>query len=151
MAVLTEVNTITDIKTLEKGSMENQIFKKDDVVYWGQMKGEVVGIDKDASHPVRVFFAEEIVRFTINGETRRTHPPVLSFTPYTLEGFSQERPEPEIPEGTLVYVRNYEVHDWEMQFYSHKGESRYFCYVGQLKDGDMSSWKYCQTENPLIK
>jgi hypothetical protein len=92
-------------------------FKKGDRVYhfqhgWGTVK-KVDGI-------MSVIFTHGIVTF-IEGR-------LLSFTEYTLQGFSQERPI-ELPEvGELCLVRDSDNHDWivrEFVNYNPKCEFQY--------------------------
>lgn len=79
--------------------MKKQIFKKGDRVFdirfgWGR----VVCKDKDILFPIYVQFdddddAQEIVFYTSDGKNMPCDIlPLLSFTDYTLQGFSQERP-----------------------------------------------------------
>jgi hypothetical protein len=90
-------------------------FKKGDRVYhfqygWGTVK-KVDGI-------MSVIFTHGIVTF-IEGR-------LLSFTEYTLQGFSQERPV-ELPEvGELCLVRDLDSHDWiAREFVNYKPENEF--------------------------
>ena len=83
-----------------------QIFKVGDKVYhieygWGEVYHQ-----ERINFPVCVKFREdEIMTFTLDGrETSESKQSLLSFTEYTLQGFSQERPIelPEIGELCLV-------------------------------------------------
>lgn len=75
----------------------------------------------------------------------------LSFTEYTLEGFSQERPEPLPKPGDIVWVRNTNYDNWSITYF--RGISiSYDGYGCSSKNSSDSSqikyWKYLTTENP---
>lgn len=53
----------------------------------------------------------------------------LSFTEYTLEGFSQERPKPKPEKGQIVWVRDKEYDNWMITYF------RRFSVYGPLKYG----------------
>lgn len=88
-------------------------FKKGDKVFdilfgWG----EVIEIeDGDFKYLLQVKFKEESVYYTLDGKYLEDAPRTLSFTEYTLNGFSQERliDLPEI--GELVMVSD-NGNDW---------------------------------------
>ena len=124
------------------------IFKVGDRVFdirygWG----EVVEIDKDenTTYPVFVNFNNFIERYTLNGLDKKINEtPILSFTEYTLQGFSQERPKKEPEIGSLCLFS-----DDEEEFNNNIG------HVGRLEsiDKDLrfpysreggSSWIYCK-------
>ena len=102
----------------KKEKMEKQIFKVGDRVYhisygWGVVKSVDHG-----GFPILVSFVVEgyddyIISFSNDGfETSEDKTPLLSFTEYTLQGFSQERPI-ELPEvGELCLVRNEDNEEW---------------------------------------
>lgn len=73
----------------------------------------------------------------------------ISFTEYTLQGFSQERPKPEIKDGQLIYVRHEDHTEWLMRFFSHfdGDDVRYF--LGQQKTGKTQVAKQYSLTNPL--
>ena len=81
------------------------IFKKGDKVYdaaygWG----EVRSVDNnDTAYPLKVIFKENAEGYTSDGSISLDFNPSLSFTEYTLEGFSQERPLP-FKIGDVVYL-----------------------------------------------
>lgn len=73
---------------------------------------------------------------------------VLSFTEYTLEGFSQERPEELPKKGQIVWVRGEFPSEWTIGHFIEKIEGYYFVSVyPNLKD-----WNYkgieIRTTNP---
>jgi len=79
---------------------------------------------------------------------------LYSFTEYTLQGFSQERPEPEIKKDTLVYVRDQAIDEWKMMHYSHKRNGEHYCFVDQKTSKGAftqvsKSWEYVSLNNPL--
>lgn len=132
-----------------------KIFKKGDRVFdiaygWGI----VVEVD-DSYYSISVKFdGGKLYTYTKHGKIYDDVPPTLSFTEYTLEGFSQERPE-ELPEkDTLVYVRdNYSYSDWHMRYFSHKQDGKYCCFVSQRKSTETDSvnvWHEMNLKNPLL-
>lgn len=127
------------------------IFKKGDKVFdhlhgWG----EVVYAYVDGKYPVWVRFGQVERFYTQCGRLRTHQPPTLSFTEYTLEGLSQERPEELPKKGQLVYVKEYEDDAWNIRFFSHKENDCYYCFRGQRKSGKTHLWRYMETENPLL-
>jgi hypothetical protein len=74
--------------------MNTQIFKVGDRVFDAAFGwGEVINYDTDSSFPVMVHFdSGDRKPYTWDGRLNRIANPTLSFTEYTLEGFSQERP-----------------------------------------------------------
>ena len=88
------------------------IFKKGDKVYdilygWG----EVQWSDAKGSYPMDVKFKNSTQEYTLDGSIVLHSPPTLSFTEYTLEGFSQERPLP-FKEGGVVYLSDCGDEGW---------------------------------------
>lgn len=82
------------------------IFKEGDKVFdiqygWGIVKR----IDFDANYPIFCRFDNDKQCYSIDGKIISGAIPTLSFTEYTLEGFSQERPE-ELPKrGDIVWIK----------------------------------------------
>lgn len=76
--------------------MEKQIFKVGDKVFdYSFGWGKVVDVTEEIWYPVEVMFEGEISKVMYTKEGKRSleeNEPVLSFTEYTLQGFSQERP-----------------------------------------------------------
>lgn len=130
------------------------VFKKGMTVYWGELKGEVdcVYPEEITDNPICVkFLNDRLETFTSEGCTEKGLPVVLSITPYTLNGFSQE---PQIEKDTLVYVRDKEDEVWDMMYYSHFEDGIHLCFCGQKKSNEtiaVDSWKFLETENPLLK
>ena len=90
------------------------MFKVGDKVFnyqygWGTINEELtkyILVLFDNCKSVSIPFAKD------GKETSRSERPTLSFTEYTLEGFSQERPI-ELPEvGELCLVRDSDTDDW---------------------------------------
>jgi hypothetical protein len=86
--------------------MEKTVFKKGDKVFHIEYGwGEVIEIRDVYSFPVVVNFGNEHIRFSNKGkELPESLQPLLSFTEYTLQGFSQERPIefPEVGEEVMA-------------------------------------------------
>ena len=77
--------------------MEKQIFKKGDRVFdirfgWGKVKEVLDTLYHN--YPITVFFANigNVITYASDGSFGAGMPQMLSFTEYTLQGFSQERP-----------------------------------------------------------
>ncbi|CAB4153233.1 hypothetical protein UFOVP618_53 [uncultured Caudovirales phage] len=91
-----------------------KIFKKGDKVYCViHGHGVVVNIEENLDFPVRVDAKNESdIGYTYDGRYYGNSTPTLSFTEYTLQGFSQERPI-KLPEvGELCLVRDEGFHFW---------------------------------------
>lgn len=77
--------------------MEKQIFKKGDRVFdirfgWGKVKEVLDTLYHN--YPITVFFDNigNVITYASDGSFGAGMPQMLSFTEYTLQGFSQERP-----------------------------------------------------------
>jgi hypothetical protein len=99
--------------------MEKEIFKVEDKVFhYGFGWGKIDFIDDEQNdypdYPILVIFKSGLEHtFTLDGKFELTDiNPTLSFTEYTLEGFSQERPIvlPEV--GELCLVRDSDRETW---------------------------------------
>lgn len=96
------------------------IFKLKDKVYvtsfgWGTV------IDAGCSTP------DGWVGVETNGRIIHVDTYLVSFTKYTLDGFSQERPE-ELPNrGDIVWVRGENSTKWVISHFIKKDESGYYC------------------------
>lgn len=105
--------------------MEKEIFKVGDRVYdivwgWG------VVTPSDVSFIEVKFDTNTYQTFTHDGRYADSSKPTLSFTEYTLQGFSQERPV-ELPEvGELCLVRDYETDPWSVKEFA---EYRYGLFI----------------------
>lgn len=70
-------------------------------------------------------------------ETSRSERPTLSFTEYTLQGFSQERPPIELPEvGDWCLVRDNKQTVWQAGFFKEYRPDNEFPF-----STDIGSWK----------
>lgn len=127
-------------------------FKKGDIVYWQDLQGEVIDIDIFCPYPINVTFNNSrLLCFTIDGRSITETPPVLSHTPYTLNGFTQNSV---IEKDTLVWVMNSSDDCWQQRFYSHFENGKYYCFENQKTSKqtyNTFSWNYLETENPLLK
>lgn len=76
---------------------------------------------------------------------------LLSFTEYTLEGFSQERPVslPDIKIGQLIYVRVGDGEEWRMRYFSGWKEGVIYTFQSQRKTGTVIGWDQYSLTNPL--
>ena len=104
-----------------------KVFKVGDRVYlyplgWGDIQYE-------SDYDYSIYFESiEATRY-IGGDVRK----LLSFTEYTLEGFSQDRPE-ELPNrGDIAWVRNEFPGNWAIGHFYKKEDDYYYVsdYVGQ--------------------
>ena len=100
--------------------MKETVFKVGDKVFHFQYGwGEVTKIDEEGTFPILVFFTnndgnEVTASFTLDGRYFENSIQTLSFTEYTLQGFSQERPI-KLPEvGELCLVRDYDGEEWKV-------------------------------------
>jgi hypothetical protein len=128
--------------------MSNQIFKEQDRVYhflygWGEV---VKLLSNNNQSWVRVQFDKQAKGFEDNFRDGF----LLSFSEYTLEGFSQERPE-EFPEkGQIVWVRDGKNFNWEVyHFLKHIPNAEYPYMVAQdCNEDNFEAFKYLTTINP---
>lgn len=73
---------------------------------------------------------------------------VLSFTEYTLEGFSQERPE-ELPnKGDIVWVRGEFPDDWTIGHFIKKDNDKYYISYSPSLNGWHTFGVEFRTTNP---
>jgi hypothetical protein len=133
-----------------------QIFKVGDKVFhyefggWGEVIAEY-----DRKHTqFRIYcsFPKGNATFTGDGRYYETHPPTLSFTEYTLEGFSQERPK-ELPKpGDIVWVRDSEYDNWMITYFRKYVIDRELKYGTNPRNSGSSQdcyfYRYLTTENP---
>ncbi len=132
-----------------------QIFKKGDKVFchyfggWGVVENIYL---KNIVFPIRCSFPLGNGSFTEDGRFYSEGPPMLSFTEYTIEGFSQERPEPAPKPGDVVWVRNTEYDSWKITYFrkfNSDATSRYGCNPRNSSDSmSLSYYRYLTTKNP---
>jgi hypothetical protein len=134
--------------------MNNQTFKKGDNVFHAAYGwGKVMSIDEEEKLecPVEVeFYNWGCETFTDEGRTMPGYPMVLSFTEYTLEGFSLERPEEMPNKGDIVWVRDGKKFNWEVyHFLKHIPNATYPYMVAQdCNEDNFEAFKYLTTINP---
>jgi hypothetical protein len=130
--------------------MKKSIFKVGDKVFdirygWGIV--EFIDV-KSNFYPINVSFGvlnEDC--YTWDGRSYQGLLKVLSFTEYTLEGFSQERPEELPKKGQIVWVKDDLEDEWRVtHFISKIGGFIRGCTF--FSDEDASIWNYMTTENP---
>jgi hypothetical protein len=107
--------------------MEKSIFKEGDKVFdirygWGVVNS----INKWDLTPIYVIFGnEQSCTYNDDGIQLQHHPPFLSFTKYTFEGFSQERPEELPKKGQIVWGRNEFPSEWHIGYFQGKRGDKY--------------------------
>ena len=94
------------------------VFQRGDRVYciifgWGT----VVKLD-NSKYPIGVEFDSKIINsYSSNGSASTIGKPILSFTEYTLEGFTQERSEVLPNKGDIVWGKGNYTTDWSIGHY----------------------------------
>ena len=129
--------------------MEN-VFKKGDKVFCHYFGGWGVVEDiylKNIVFPIRCSFPLGNGSFTQDGRFYSDGPPMLSFTEYTLEGFSQERPEPLPKRGDVVWVRESGASDWRVSHFFGKVGDKYLASIFGIENL-ASTWPQMTTKNP---
>ena len=124
-----------------------EVFKKGDRVYCViHGHGVVVDIEENAAFPIRVDFKDESdIGYTTDGRYYAKVNPTLSFTEYTLRGFSQERPImlPEV--GELCLVRDCNDDIWLAREFAKYRHGLFICQAVDLDlyhgQGEVE-WKY---------
>jgi hypothetical protein len=105
------------------------IFKVRDKVYHIEYGwGVVIKNDNGISFPILVEFASDLIcSFTLDGrESTESKSSTLSFTEYTLQGFSQERPI-ELPEvGEMCLVRDNENEQWRVREFTFEHSGTFY-------------------------
>ena len=120
------------------------VFKVGDRVFHLQHGwGEVTIIDTEQAYPIIVCFdnANEMYTFTKEGRVNSwDKTPTLSFTEYTLQGFSQERPIvlPEV--GELCLVKDYKSDNWLVKEFFEYRDGLFICKAPNRQG--VSKWKY---------
>lgn len=122
--------------------MENkqEIFKVGDKVFdirygWGEV------VDTSSYNYIIVQFdIKSVIQYHKDNK-------VLSFTEYTLQGFSQERPEILPKRGDIVWVRDEDWQPWRIAHFYEKRERGYVVSVINRYDYDYQ-YKQLTTVNP---
>lgn len=127
------------------------VFKEGDKVFcilYGH--GTVLSIDPFDLYSISVLFEsgnEEV--YTNTGCYDINTKVTLSFTEYTLQGFSQERPENLPEKGQVVWVRDDEDDEWLISHFVEQNGNFYGTtdanpFVGIIE----TNWRYLTTKNP---
>ena len=119
------------------------IFKDDDRVYLNLVGwGTIIDV---TDYDISVKFDTGDVRH-ISGDVRK----LLSFTEYTLDGFSQERPEELPKKGDIVWVRDDKNEEWKiMHFIGFHPISSYKYRVSKINSySNTTDYMYMTTTNP---
>lgn len=129
------------------------IFKLGDRVFCYNLGGwgKVIKIfNDDNPFPIYCSFDLGNSNFTKDGRFYMDGPPILSFTEYTLEGFSQERPEPLPKKGQIVWVRDWEGQSWFIAHYVQKSKGGYYVTHRDPLSIHLngSTYRYLTTKNP---
>ena len=116
------------------------IFKVGDKVFhytygWGEIL-YIYPREDEYHHPVKVEFDNDIYFFTEDGKySHNDLNPTLSFTEYTLQGFSQEKPI-KLPEvGELCLVRDDTDEDWSVVEFKEYDPSRPLPFIDKNDEG----------------
>ena len=130
-----------------------QIFKKGDKVFchyfggWGKVEDIYL---KNIVFPIRCSFPLGDGSFTEDGRFWVDGSPMLSFTEYTLEGFSQQRPEPLPKRGDVVWVRDFEDDNWEIMHFLKYDVNVSLPYIvsEDMTIQNSDNYKFLTTKNP---
>jgi hypothetical protein len=114
--------------------------------------GEIVEITEDGLFCNEVNFGHNSLRYTTDGRLLLESAPTLSFTEYTIKGFSQERPELLPEKGDVVWVRGCESEEWTIAYFIEKQDN---CYLINLfnphNEGQAIWYNFLTTINPYKK
>lgn len=130
-----------------------KLFKEGDRVYciiygWGNV------FDTDSGYPITVQFdCGAISTYKLDGRVTSSAKPTLSFTEYTLQGFSQERPE-ELPnQGDVVWVRDTKNGMWIVMHFIKKSGVKYVVSNNNpftYNHTEYDEYNYLTTKNPYL-
>ena len=130
------------------------IFEVGDKVFdyqfgWGKVKG----IDNSSLFCVTVDFGDDSLRYTTDGRLLSESAPTLSFTEYTLKGFSQERPELLPEKGDVVWGRDRKDETWEVCHFVEKQDNCFLVSFDNPFDdeGNTICYNFLTTVNPYKK
>ena len=73
---------------------------------------------------------------------------LISFTEYTLKGFSHDRPEELPKKGDIVWVRNEFPSEWEIGYFFKKEGNTYYTSASKNSQGWRSAGLEMTTRNP---
>ena len=133
--------------------MENkEIFKLGDKVFCALIGHGIInrvsGTANDL-YPIEVKYNNGVEFYTIDGRYCKAAFPTLSFIEYTLDGFSQNRPENLPEKGQVVWVRDDEDDEWLISHFVEQNGNFYGTtdanpFVGIIE----TNWRYLTTKNP---
>jgi hypothetical protein len=128
------------------------IFELGDKVFdhkfgWGKVKE----INSSSLFCVVVDFINFEKIYLENGSLFLEQNPSLSFTEYTLKGFSQERPESLPERGDVVWVRNFEIDPWEVAHFIEKQDHFYLVNPNNPYNESGVCYRFLTTVNPYKK
>jgi len=86
--------------------------------------------------------------YTYDGKSDRSFFPFLSFTEYTMQGFSQERPEELLKKGQICWGRNELPSEWNIGYFFEKRGDKYLMNSHPLPTGWHIEVIEITTENP---
>jgi len=132
------------------------IFKKGDKVYDSMLGwGEIINFNYLKWYFEVLFDTGTSIYYDENGalydyENRNQFKPTLSFTEYTLEGFSLERPEEMPTKGQIVWVRDDKDDRYDINHFIYKIENAKYPYVCSPDNDEenIKAFKFLTTINP---
>ncbi len=133
------------------------VFKKGDRVYDAMLGwGEFVKVNPSERSFEVLFDTGTSVYYDENGalydyQKRNQFKPTLSFTEYTLEGFTQERPEILPNKGDVVWVRDHDKDFWIVSHFIKKVDNKYIVSNNNpftYSYTEYDEWNFMTTKNP---
>ena len=121
------------------------VFKEKDVVYVASFGWGIV-IDAGCSTPNGWVGIE-----TNSGRIIQVDTHFVSFTEYTLEGFTQERPEILPNKGDVVWVRDHDKDFWIVSHFIKKVDNKYIVSNNNpftYSYTEYDEWNFMTTKNP---
>jgi hypothetical protein len=134
------------------------VFKVGDKVYDARYGwGEVTDISFSTKYPIEVAFDKcngynDYYTYAGLDNDLDSLTPLLSFTEYTLQGFSQERAELLPERGQIVWVRDSSNSNWHCTQFMHKDDTGYVVTSKNPFDNKNGiHYNLLTTENPYSK
>jgi hypothetical protein len=127
--------------------MKKQIFKLGDKVFDIRLGwGEVINDNWDELYPIQVKYKNGCTdSYTYNGVwSKDTKTPILSFTEYTLQGFSQERPKPQPKVGEMCVF-------WDDEDTDRRVVNKLQMIAGYVYYENETPWNNCITLDEFYK
>lgn len=131
--------------------MSKQTFKIGDEVFHSAYGWGMVTSITNEDCPVEVdFYNFGCEWFTEEGRTLPGFPLVLSFTEYSYEGFSLEKPEKMPTIGQIVWVRNDKDDRYDIYHFIHYIKNAKYPYIvsSDNDEENIVSFKFLTTYNP---